>query len=240
MNTRIYRGSNLIKGFTLIELLSAMVLMSMVMVLATMSLAQFEQYTNKSGLGFEARINRYLGIERLGELLGRTVDYYVQDNLGKTRLYFNGQREKIQFVSNASWNDDAKGSLNILSVEERGDALLALVLYQKPLQEQVFFEFSQFPKQQDLQGKLIIDGASQITFDYLGIRNFRQLYPSGITENYRSNLSWSSKYEGAETGYLPDKVRINIVWPDGSEWPCIFDLKSQNFLKRGLMLGETS
>ncbi|UAA39653.1 prepilin-type N-terminal cleavage/methylation domain-containing protein [Paraneptunicella aestuarii] len=236
MNTPIYPGSKCTKGFTLIELLLAMVLMSIVMGLATMSLSQFNQYSVKTGIGFEARLNRYFNIERLAGLLNATSDYYVADNLGRNELYFWGRSDSIQFVSASSWEEEKQGSLNILSVEQDKDSLLALVLYQRGAREQIFFESSHFPKKEDLKGILILSGASKITFEYLGVQNIRQLYPSGVTENYQANLMWQNNYEGMKTGYLPEKIRISIEWPDGTEWPCIFEVKSQNYMKRDLML----
>lgn len=240
MNSHIYRGSKANSGFTLIELLSAMVLMALVMGLATMSLSQFSQYRDKSGLGFEARINRYLNLERMGGLLEHISDYYVKNNLGKVRPYFVGEREEIRFVSTSSWNETGRNSLNYLVIEEGADSLKALVLYQKPLSEDVFFETSQFPRKDGLSPILIFGGASEIKFEYLGIENMRQLYPAGTTKNFHSNLSWRSQLNSESTGYSPIKVKINVVWPDGTEWPCVVAVKALNYAKRSLMLDGSS
>lgn len=236
MNSLTWHGSKTTSGFTLIELLSAMVLMSLIMMLATMSLSQFSHYRDKSGLGFESRINRYLSLERMGELLDKTTDYYVKDTLGKTGPYFVGERDSIKFVSTTSWVQEERSSLNYLVVEESTESSKALVLYQKDLTEDVFFETSQFPSKETLSGIVILEGASKITFDYLGIENIRQLYPSGVSEYFLSKLRWNNQYNSSETGYTPDKVRINVEWPDGTIWPCIVDIKSLNYSKRSLML----
>lgn len=236
MSSLTWHGNRSASGFTLIELLSAMVLMSLIMALATMSLSQFSQYRDISGLGFEARINRYLSLERMAGLIEKTTDYYVKDTLGKVRPYFIGDKEGIKFVSTTSWVQDERASLNYLVVEENADSLKALVLYQKNLVEDVFFEVSQFPQKETLSAVLLLEGASRITIEYLGIDNIRQLYPSGTTDYFPSKLKWNYRFDSSGTGYLPDKVKINVEWPDGTVWPCIVDIKSLNYSKRSLML----
>ncbi len=240
MRSRTFHGNSIASGFTLIELLSAMVVMSLMMALASMSLSQFSQYSDKSGLGFEARINRYLNLERMGELLSKTLDYYVDDNLGKKQVFFSGKRELMKFVSSTSWESGEQATLNYLVVEQDEDALQSLVLYQRPLTNNVFFEVAQFPEKGQLPGMLVLNGASKITFDYLGIENIRQIYPSGTTQNFTENLRWKYRYEGKEKGYIPQKIRVNVEWPDGTIWPCIVDVKALNYSKRGLMLDGSS
>lgn len=240
MRSRIYRGNNSFSGFTLVELLSAMVLMSLIMSLAAMSLSQFSQYGEKSGLGFNDRINRYLNLERLNDVVGRALDYYVKDNLEHTRLFFRGDSELFSFVSGTSWDEDNRASLSILAIEESNDGLKSLVLYQKKLTEQVFFEVSQFPDKDQLNGALILDGASEITFEYLGVRDFRQLYSMGTTDNYRKDLVWDKRFDGLESGYLPEIIKINVKWPNGTTWPCLIKIKAMNYSKRSLMLDGTS
>ncbi|MCY7294377.1 type IV pilin protein [Alteromonas sp. a30] len=238
MNSRISLGFRKSSGFTLIELMVSMVLMAIVMSLATMALSQFNGYADKSGKGFEARINGYLNLEQLKELINRTSDYYVKNNNGNNVLFYQGNEREIRFVSTTGWREE-QDTLNILRVEsdKLDNTLEALVLYQRPLSQDVFFEVNQFPSQDSLQGIILIDGAKRIAFDYLGIENIRQLYPSGTTENFNSNLRWLGDYDGNAVGYLPSKVRMQVDWPDNNSWPAIFEVKAFNLAKRGLMLG---
>lgn len=238
MCMRIYRGVNTVKhrGFTLVELLSAMVVMSLVMVLATMSLGQFSRYSDKSGAGFEQRINRYLALDRLGQTLEQMLDYYVVDNVQAPRLYFVGEEQEIRFVTTNSWQHDDRSSISYLVVEEDVDGSEALVLYQRSLTDNVFFVWADAPEQSEMTANIVISGATDIRFEYLGIENIRQLYPSGISDNYRKNLLWKSRFLGKDTGYLPEKIKIEVEWPNGTTWPMIIAIRAFNFSKRGFML----
>ena len=225
------------RGFTLLELLSAMVVMAMIMALASMSLSQFSEYSGKSGRNFEQRINRYLSFAKVGQLLEGTLDYYVKNNLGKNQLYFTGEPELMRLVSRGSWFDGTTASINYLSVEkEPGSGLFSLVLYQRPLMEKVFFAEKELPLKDDLAGIVVLSGAQNIEFEYLGIENLRQIYPAGTTRNFYRNLVWQSYYDGRKLGYIPKKLRINVDWGEGNLWPAIIDVKAQNFAKRTYML----
>ncbi len=240
IHSHTYLGSRE-KGFTLLELLASIALMGLVMALATFSLSQFGQYSDRSGLVFESRINRYLSLGRLGDLLQSTLDYYVVDNLDHTQLFFRGGLEKVEFVSQTSWQVDNQASINILAVEESvtDPNLFSLVLYHRPLVGKVFFALSELPEKESLPSNLILDGAERITFEYLGIEDIRDIYPNGISENFLQELDWRNRYNSLNTGYIPIKFRMNVEWPDGSSWPCIISIKAQNYAKRGFMLDGT-
>lgn len=225
-------------GFTLLELLSAMVVLAMVMALASVSLAQFSNYSDKSGRNFEQRINRYLSFAKVGELLEGTLDYYLKDNLGKNQLYFVGEPELMRLVTKGSWFDPSEASVNYLSVEkERTSGLYSLVLYQRSLTENVLFAEKEMPAKEDMSGIVVLSGAEEIYFEYLGIENLRQLYPVGTTENFYRNLMWRSDYDGRKKGYIPKKIRIHVDWGKENQWPAVIELKAQNFAKRTFMLG---
>ncbi len=74
MSSPCLRGNNKHNGFTLIELMVTMVIMAIIMALATMALSQFNGYVDKSGRGFDDRINLYLSIERLRETIAQMSD----------------------------------------------------------------------------------------------------------------------------------------------------------------------
>lgn len=225
------------RGFTLLELLSAMVVMAMIMALASLSLSQFSEYSGKSGRGFEQRVNRYLSFAKVGELLEGTMDYYVKSNIGRNQLHFVGEPTLIQFVTRGSWFDNTTASVNYLVVEkEPGSELHSLVLYQRPLLESVFFSEKEKPAQDELPGIVVISGAKDIAFEYLGIENLRQLYPEGTTENFYRKLIWRPFYDGRKLGYIPKKIKIEVDWGDENRWPAIVDIKAQNFAKRTFML----
>lgn len=238
MCIRIYRGNSIThqRGFTLIEIVSAMVVMSLVMVLATMSLAQFSRYSEQTGIGFEQRISRYLALERLAQTVEQMLDYYVFDTTQSPQLYFVGDSREMRFVTTHPWSDDANSAISYLVVEEEQQGTNALVLYQRNLTERVFFKWTDAPEATDMQAVVVIAGARDIQFEYLGVENLRQLYPGGSNDNYRKNLRWQSRFLGRENGYLPEQVKITVQWPDDSSWPLAIAVRAFNLSKRSFML----
>jgi len=241
MSSPCLRGNNKHNGFTLIELMVTMVIMAIIMALATMALSQFNGYVDKSGRGFDARINQYLSIERLRETIAQMSDYYVKNNLKKTVLFFEGTDEEVKFVSRIGWVEETP-TLNWLAVEndEFDASLKALVLYQVSALSDPLFEQRLFPEKEDMKRYTILSGAREIRLTYLGIENFRQVYPFGTTDNFLKNLRWNGSYQGKDTGYLPNKIKVNIEWDDGLIWPSIFAVESFNLAKRTLMLDGAS
>lgn len=241
MNSQCLRGNKNISGFTLIELMATMVLMAIVMALATMALSQFNGYVDKSGKGFDARINEYLGIARLREIIVQTNDYYLKDNLNKTVLFFDGNEQGVKFVSQVGWVADSPTINWLVAEDDQFDVTLkSLVLYQSPLISTPFLEKKHFPEIEQMTRVVVLSGLQEVEFEYLGIEGFRQIYPKGTTENYLRSLNWRNSYGGELAGYLPRKVRLNIEHTENVHWPSIFPIKASNIAKRTLMLDGSS
>lgn len=238
MSLPAYPGVKRMTGLTLIELLVTLILMSLVLGVATVSLSQFSRYSDKSGRSFSVQVSELLEMERLNESLEKSLDYYIRANQTTNSLYFVGEEQEIKFVSTTSWLQGEKTSINFLTIEQdpNDDNLLSMVLYQQMLSDSVFYEEGQLPDKESMQAFVILTGIRDISFDYLGIKDVRQLFLNNEGNNYQRNLRWDSRYSALQTGYLPDKIRINIQWPDGRQWPCIIRVRAMNQAKRSLML----
>ena len=194
------RGNSLIRqpgrsaGFTLLEIMVAMLLLTVIVTssvsLLFMNIRGWDGLVNDS----EAALGETLIHDRLTLIL-RQLRPMVWKAGGQRRLAFAGERDRVQFISQAPQQFRAGGLFEYLLVQEYdSDNQANLVLYYAPY----------YPGQTEFKlpgqgaGRTLFVDTGGITFSYLGPQE------GGRQED------WGERWESGSTEY-PTAVRIEFA-----------------------------
>lgn len=235
----IYPGnSNSQRGFTLIEVLSSMVILALVLTAASMALSQFSRINERLGVRSQEAIDSVLRFNRLNYVLQQTQYYALKDNKEAPFFYFEGKQDEMQFFSSASLQKDSQTTFAKLHVRvnQVHPELYDLVLSEFEITDAPIIYPAGLPRESEMQQQLMIEGAQDIKFSFLGIQNIRQMLLANDSENYLRTLAWADNYSATRTTFLPIKIKVEITWPDGTKWPCIISVKKQNFALQNFII----
>lgn len=210
-----------------------MVIMAIVLALATLSLSQFSSVYGEGDRRFGERVDDFLRLDRFIKIVESTVDYYYRVDQ-RQKLYFAGTEQQFYFVSAQSWLQNDQTSINKVSIEPYSGGQ-RLVLQTIAFKDAPYFIGSQMPDWEQLESIPIITGARQIQLRYLGPTGLRQVLEASENGNYLRALEWTGNYDAADTDFLPEKVSVDIEWPDDTNSSMIFLIRSMNFSKAEFM-----
>lgn len=206
-------------GFTLIEVLLAMMLLSMVMYIGSLSFSIFSERWQKELGSFNADVSDARKLLLLRELFQGASNYLVRDTDDRAAYLFKGDAKELIFVTNSPVFNTGYQAWVRLSVHtlETG-------------QQQLWYEeysFAAMPlfsvnAQPNPDHSMVIMQEDNIRFNYFGWNSFAERID--YTESGQGIPSWQMSYRARSIGVLP--YAVNITW--GRNEPLIFPLPHDN------------
>ena len=193
-------------GFTLVELLLAMVVTTAVISLASYSysmladkwrsdLGQFDEVTHKARTVWQTQ-----------QVLKSAVPYIVWDpSQNQYVYYFLGREDGLTFVTQAPiFNPKGTAVVRLFSEQEH-DGDFRLVYEEAPLYEELLSELNQ---NLDFRFRVVLlTDLPSVSISYYGYENEQQANDQTTT---RDMQQWFSQYDGAETFWQPNVVKISM------------------------------
>lgn len=185
-------------GYTLIEVIVSVAIFSSMVTLATMALDQgLKQYHRVIDKGLNFWDNaKYIW---MGKSFGSTVNYYVSSRDSGWFPYFEGNNERISYVSSSPLAGDNPVVVWIRN-ERQDDGTHSLIYYELPVYAEKkealdrHYIFSDFRKGNTVT---LLQDAEAIEFSF---------YSYDFVEN---KSGWASDFDGAKKRLLPQAVRID-------------------------------
>ncbi|KKO46972.1 hypothetical protein WG68_03295 [Arsukibacterium ikkense] len=207
------------KGFTLIEVLLAMMLLSVVMYIGSLSFSIFSDRWQKELGGFNADVSDARKLLLLRQVLHGTANYLARDTDARAAYLFYGDAQQLIFVTNAPVFNTGYQAWVRLSVHtlESGQQQLRYAEY----------SFAAAPLftvggQPAPDHSLVLLQSDNIRFNYFGWHSFAARIR--YTESGEGSPGWQDAYRATEIGVIP--YAVNLSW--GPNEPVIFALPHDN------------
>ncbi|WP_220782408.1 pilus assembly FimT family protein [Shewanella sairae] len=207
------------KGFTLIEILIAMLLLSMVMFIGSLSFSTFSQQWQKDMGTFTEEVANAKNLVLLQKAINGIANYIVKDTDDDPAYFFKGNDKYLVFITNKPVFSVGQQALVRLSVAVNQDGSQQLVYEESPFDRNPLLRIDELPQSRFMQ-VLLTD--EQIRFNYYGWQDQQQR--SAYYEGEPTSPKWISEYFGENSGMLP--YAINITW--GNNEPIIFPVPNDN------------
>lgn len=207
------------KGFTLIELMLATSLLMMVLFSGYYAYSLYTQKWQKRVDTFWQGTQAAIGIDALNRLLMATVPYVVKGSNNKLNVYFVGERQSIQFVSNYSLFSDDASIVRVEFLPEQQQ----IIYREKSLSHFALIDMKQLDASEmdnDFweRSAVLADGIDNAEFSYNGWLSFDEaMQEMNLGENLsRSNVSpqWYSIHEVEKQRILPKYVNFTLIEND--------------------------
>ncbi|WP_434950898.1 PulJ/GspJ family protein [Shewanella sp. HL-SH4] len=214
------RHSSVSRGFTLIELLIAMLVMSMVMYVGSLSFATFSQRWQKDVGSFNYEVNKAKNLVLLQQMLRGISNYIVKNDDDKMIYFFQGNAKYLLFVTNNPLFNSGSPALVRLSVRVQEDGKQQLKYEESSFEHNPLINAAKLP-QPEFSKVLFTD--DNIRFNFYGweSQNQRAAFFEGEEE---VAPKWLAEYFSDKTGMLP--YAVNITWAENE--PIIFPLANDN------------
>lgn len=210
------------KGFTLIEVLLAMVLLSIVMYIGSLSFTVFSERWQKELGGFKTDVSEARKLLLLRQLFQGAANYLVRDNSNKPVYLFTGDAKQLQFVTNTPIFQTGYQALVGLSIVTLANGGQQLVYTEYSFSAGPIFNLKSRPV---VQHSIVLLQAENIRFNYYGWESFAAR--SRYVEYTEGNLQWQLAYNAADIGTLP--FAVNLTWQQNE--PIIFPINHDNRFK---------
>jgi prepilin-type N-terminal cleavage/methylation domain-containing protein len=210
------------KGFTLIEVLLAMILLSIVMYIGSLSFSIFSERWRKDMGGFNTDVSNARKLLLLRQLLHGTANYLVRDKDNHTVYFFYGDAQQLTFITNKPVFQTEAQALVRLNVRTLENGQQQLVYSESSFITTPLFSVTPLPQPEQT---LILLQSENIRFNYFGWDSFAAR--SRFIEYSEGELQWQTQYDAAAIGVLPHAV--NLIWNKNE--PVIFSLSHDNRFK---------
>lgn len=206
-------------GFTLIEILIAMLVLSIVMFIGSLSFSTFSQRWQEDMGSFTREVANAKNLVLLQKALNGISNYIVKDDKDEPVYFFKANDKYLMFVTNNPvFNTDGQALIR-LSVTVRSDGMQQLRYEEAPFELTPLLRLSSLPEANYSQVLLIDDN---IRFNFYGWEDQKQR--SAFYEGEPTSPKWMPEYLGEKSGMLP--YAVNITW--GSNEPIIFPVPNDN------------
>lgn len=206
-------------GFTLIEILIAMLVLSIVMFIGSLSFSTFSQRWQQDMGSFTQEVVNAKNLVLLQKAFSGMSNYIVKDDKGEPVYFFKGNEKYLMFVTNNPvFNTDGQALIR-LSVTVRADGKQQLKYEEAPFELSPLLSLASLPKANYSQ---ILLTYNDIRFNFYGWEDQKQR--AAFYEGEPMSLKWMREYFGEKTGMLP--YAVNITW--GSNEPIIFPVPNDN------------
>ena len=209
-------------GFTLIEILIAMLILSIVMFIGSLSFSTFSQRWQKDMGSFTQEVANAKNLVLLQKVFNGISNYIVKDNKNGLVYFFKGNEKYLLFVTNNPiFNTDSQALIR-LSVSVRADGKQQLIYEEAPFELAPLLSLNSLPAPNYRQ---IMFSDDNIRFNYYGWENQEQRI--AFYEGESMSPKWIQEYFGDKTGMLP--YAINLSWSINE--PIIFPVHNDNAYK---------
>lgn len=207
------------KGFTLIEVLLAMMLLSIVMYIGSLSFSVFSERWSKELGGFNTDVSDARKLLLLRQVVQGAANYLVRDSDQRAVYLFYGDATQLIFVSNSPILQSGQQALVRLTVETLDNGQQQLKYSESAFTKQPVFQLNSLPAPDN---SIVLFQSENIRFNYFGWQSFaaRVRY----TESYEGTPEWQAEYDAKKTGVLP--FAVNLTWATNE--PLIFSLRHDN------------
>ncbi|GIU46062.1 prepilin-type N-terminal cleavage/methylation domain-containing protein [Shewanella algidipiscicola] len=209
-------------GFTLIEILIAMLVLSIVMFIGSLSFSTFSQRWQQDMGSFTQEVATAKNLVLLQKALNGASNYIVKDDKDdkdEAVYFFKGNDKYLLFVTNNPvFNTDGQALIR-LSVTVLADGKQQLRYEETPFGLSPLLRLSSLPKSNYSQ---ILLTDNDIRFNFYGWEDQKQR--TAFFEGEPMAPKWMKEYFGEKTGMLP--YAVNITW--GNNEPIIFPLLNDN------------
>lgn len=213
------RHSSKSRGFTLIELLIAMLVMSMIMYIGSLSFSTFSQRWQKDMGSFNYEVNKAKNLLLLQQMLHDVSNYIVKNNNDEMIYFFKGNAKYLLFVTNNPLFNPKSPALVRLSVTVLPSGKQQLKYEETSFEHSPLINAATLPQPQ-ISKVLFTD--DNIRFNFYGWENQNQR--AAFFEGEDVGPKWLPEYFSEKTGMLP--YAINITWAENE--PIIFPLANDN------------
>ncbi|NRD74689.1 prepilin-type N-terminal cleavage/methylation domain-containing protein [Shewanella sp. VB17] len=207
------------RGFTLIEVLIAMLVLSMVMFIGSLSFSTFSQRWQKDMGRFTQEVANAKNLILLQKSLNGMSNYIVKDSEDEPVYFFKGNEKYLMFVTNNPIFNTEGQALIRLSVSMSADGKERLNYEESPFEGAPLLRLTSLPKANYSQ-ILLVD--NNIRFNYYGWE--KQKDRADFYEGEPVKLKWIQEYFSEKIGMLP--YAVNISW--GTNEPVIFPVANDN------------
>lgn len=206
-------------GFTLIEILIAMLVLSIVMFVGSLSFSTFSQRWQSDMGSFTQEVTNAKNLVLLQRALNGVSNYIVKDEDNEPVYFFKGNDKYLLFVTNHPvFNTDGQALVR-LSVTIASDGKQRLKYEEASFESSPLLSLTSLPEANYSQILLIDDN---IRFNYYGWQDQKQRAAFYEGENF--SPVWIQEYFAGKSGMLP--YAVNITW--GSNEPVIFPVPNDN------------
>ena len=207
------------KGFTLIEVLLAMMLLSMVMYIGSLSFSIFSDRWQKELGSFNADVSEARKLLLLRQLFQGASNYLVRDTDNRAAYLFQGDARELVFVTNSPVFNTGYQAWVKLSVHTLATGQQQLRYEEYSFAATPLFSVTAQPKPDH---SMVIMQDDNIRFNYFGWNSFADRI--SYIESGQGAPSWQISYRATRIGVLP--YAVNISW--GQNEPLIFSLPHDN------------
>lgn len=207
------------KGFTLIEVLIAMLLLSIVMFIGSLSFSVFSQRWQKDMGDFTQQAEQAKKLFLLQRTLQGISNYFVLDPKKEPVYFFLGSSTHLVFVTNRPIFASEGQALVRLTVLPLEGGQQQLVYQETDFMETPLYNLEHLPEPKQ---SLILLTAENIRFNYFGWATM--LDKASFYEGEGTQPIWQDEYLAQKTATLP--YAINLSW--GKNEPIIFPLANDN------------
>jgi prepilin-type N-terminal cleavage/methylation domain-containing protein len=210
-------------GFTLIEVLIAMLLLSLVMFIGSLSFSVFTQRWQSDMGHFTEQADRARKLFLLQRAIQGVSNYFVLDAKKEPVYFFLGNSSHLVFVTNNplfSSETQALIRLSVISLEEGGKQ--QLVYQESNFIQSPLFSLTPLPPP---ERSLVILTAPNIRFNYFGWSSTKDRLEYFSGESFKPvEPVWQDEYLAQNLLILP--YAINLTW--GENEPIIMPIANDN------------
>lgn len=207
------------KGFTLIEVLLAMMLLSIVMYIGSLSFSIFSERWRKDLGGFNTDVNDARKLLLLRQVLQGASNYLVRDQDNRAVYLFAGDAKQLVFVTNRPLFQTETQALVRLTIRNLDDGQQQLLYAESNFGSAPLYTLSPLPAH---DRAIVLLQGENIRFNYFGWASFAARVRH--SETYEGEPSWQNGYSAVEVGVIP--FAVNLSWADNE--PIIFALPHDN------------
>lgn len=203
MRGRLRQPNRHSSGFSLVELLTALIILSLIVLLSSQSFSMFSQRWDGRLGSFDDRFEEVRARWTVRELLTAISPFVVKNPEGASRFYFEGNRNGFVAVASQSSVDSRVPAVVRLSFVIAGQGKYDLIYEEWPMVNQYLRTTTQSVEFDE--PVLLVANVSEPEFSYLGI-------PKGVTAT-RGDLQpprWFPQYNSLETSFHP--IAVQLAW----------------------------
>ncbi|SEK47125.1 prepilin-type N-terminal cleavage/methylation domain-containing protein [Colwellia chukchiensis] len=201
-------------GFTLVEMLVAMVLLSMVLLIASSAYALFsERWDGRLG-HFNRSVKQAKQLILVQEALKSVVSYVVTDDNKRAKLYFEGNRNGFVGVTLRSLFSPEVAAVVRVQIIQKADFSYQLIYQESAMTTQLLTQAKQALTFTD--AVVLYDNLTAVEFQYYGWPSLRDKHwQADSAISARQAKAWFSNYNSLERNVQPEQIKITFSTEQG-------------------------